>query len=107
VPELEARVKSLETALEAEKASKAEALTVAESRLKEIELSAREAERKVEEAEAAVAAAGTAPVAAAAAPGMVTEAEAREAAVTWLRGQIGALRQEIGQQTASDSKEGS
>jgi hypothetical protein len=96
VPELEARVKSLETALEAEKASKAEALTIAENRLKEIEMNARQAEHKIEEAEAAVAAAGTAPVAAAAAPGIVTEAEAREAAVNWLRGQIGALRQEIG-----------
>jgi len=94
-PQLEARIRALETALEAEKASKAEALTVAESRLKAIEESAREAEKRVEEAEAAVSEAGTAPVSVGAAPGVVTEAEAREAAVNWLRGQIGALRQEI------------
>ena len=106
-PELEARIKALETALEAEKASKAEALTIAESRLKAIEESAREAEKRVEEAEAAVAEAGTAPVAVGAAPGVVTEAEAREAAVNWLRGQIGALRQEIAKDPGPESGEGS
>jgi len=106
-PELEARIKALETALEAEKASKAEALTIAESRLKAIEESAREAEKRVEEAEAAVTEAGTAPVAVDAAPGVVTEAEAREAAVIWLRGQIGALRQEIGKSPTPESGEDS
>ncbi|MEX1219880.1 MAG: hypothetical protein WEB05_05785 [Solirubrobacterales bacterium] len=93
--ELEARIGSLEASLEAEKASKIEALTMAESRLKAIEESAREAERRVEEAEDSLAEAGTAPVAVEAVSGIVTEAEAREAAVTWLRGQIAAMRKEI------------
>ena len=105
--ELEARIRTLETSLEAEKASKIEALTIAESRLKAIEESAREAEKRVEEAEASLSEAGTAPVSVGAAPGMVTEAEAREAAVVWLRGQIAALRQEISKGDSSDAKGGS
>ena len=106
-PELEARIRSLEASLEAEKASKIEALTVAESRLKAIEESAREAEKRVEEAEASLSEAGTAPVAVEAASGIVTEAEAREAAVVWLRGQIAALRKEIAKDEPTESKGGS
>jgi uncharacterized protein YlxW (UPF0749 family) len=106
-PELEARIRSLEASLEAEKASKIEALTVAESRLKAIEESAREAEKRVEEAEASLSEAGTAPVAVEAASGIVTEAEAREAAVVWLRGQIAALRKEIARDEPTESKGGS
>jgi hypothetical protein len=94
-PELEARIKSLETALEAEKASRAEALTIAESRLKAIEQSARDAEKRVEEAEAAAASAGDATARGTPASTAATEAQAREAAVVWLRGQILALRMEI------------
>jgi len=104
--ELEARIRTLETSLEAEKASKIEVLTIAESRLKAIEESAREAEKRVEEAEASLSEAGTAPVSVEVAPGIVTEAEAREAAVVWLRGQISALRQEISKGEASDKKGG-
>jgi hypothetical protein len=35
----------------------------------------------------------------------VTEAEAREAAVNWLRGQIGALRQELSKEPGTSREE--
>jgi len=99
-PVLAARVTSLEAELAAEKAAKDEALTKAAARLQEIEQSAKLAEARVEAAEAAATEAkNQAQVQAAAAPAadgnQTADAEAREAAVNWLRGQIGALRQEI------------
>lgn len=96
-PVLSARVTSLEAELAAEKAAKDEALTKAAARLKEIEESARLAEARVEAAESAAAEVqAKARVAAPAQSGnSATEAQAREAAVDWLRGQISALRQEI------------
>ncbi|MDQ2623455.1 MAG: hypothetical protein M3Y45_10515, partial [Actinomycetota bacterium] len=95
-PVLAARVSSLEAELAAEKAAKTEALVKAEARLKEIESAASAAEERVAAAEAAAGAAAAAkepePLSSAADR---TEAEAREAAVAWLRGQIGALRKEL------------
>ncbi|MCO5315951.1 MAG: hypothetical protein M9938_07305 [Solirubrobacterales bacterium] len=98
---LAARVASLEAELVAEKAARDEALVTAETRLKEIEVKAREAEEKVAAAESA--AASTAPPAPVPPAGDRSEAEARQAAVTWLRGQIGALRKEMANQDRGDS----
>ena len=85
------------------------ALTRAAARLKEIEESAKLAEARVEAAETAASEAqNQARLQAAAAPAAGTgasEAEAREAAVIWLRGQISALRQEISR--SGESGEGS
>lgn len=96
-PVLSARVASLEAELAAEKASKEETLAMAAARLKEIEQAAKLAEARVEAAEAAATEAkNQAELSSAPAAGSAgTEAEAREAAVNWLRGQISALRQEI------------
>jgi len=95
-PVLAARVTSLEAELAAEKAAKDEALTKAAARLKEIEESAKLAEARVEAAETAATEARTKAEQAPAGDGSgATEAQAREAAVNWLRGQISALRQEI------------
>ena len=97
-PVLSARVTSLEAELAAEKASKQEALTKAAARLQEIEQSAKLAEARVEAAETAATEAQTQARTVSAQPAegnSASEAEAREAAVNWLRGQISALRQEI------------
>ncbi|HNA45408.1 MAG TPA: hypothetical protein PLO12_12410, partial [Solirubrobacterales bacterium] len=110
-PVLSARVTSLEAELAAEKAAKEEALTRAAARLKEIEESAKLAEARVEAAETAASEAqNQARLQAAAAPAAGTgasEAEAREAAVIWLRGQISALRQEISKSGDSGKDSGS
>ncbi|MCC6755988.1 MAG: hypothetical protein IT199_06415 [Solirubrobacterales bacterium] len=108
-PVLNARVAALEAELASEKASKEEALTRAAARLKEIEQSAKLAEARVEAAEVAATDAqrqAQANVAkAAGSANKATEAEAREAAVQWLRGQIAALRQEIAK-GGDESKDG-
>ena len=85
----------------AEKAAKTEALTKAEARLKSIETSAKEAEQRMSAAEQAAAEAKRAE---ATGP---SEAETREAAVSWLRGQIAALRQELGKSGSDNPGEGS
>lgn len=81
-----AEIRALEADLEKEKLSREQAIAAAESRLAEIEAQAEAAEQRVEEAErrAAAAQGTTADV----------EARAREAAATWLRGQIEAIRRE-------------
>lgn len=76
--ELEGEVSSLRSQLDDERREKTRAIEAAEARLREIETRATEVE-----AEAGRAASGP------------DAAELREAAVTWLRGQIVALRREI------------
>lgn len=78
VRELEGEVSSLRSQLEDERREKTRAIEAAEARLREIETRAAEVE-----ASAGQEAAGP------------NGAELREAAVTWLRGQIVALRREI------------
>ncbi len=78
IRELEGEVESLRTQVEEERREKTRAIEAAEARLKEIEARAAEVE-------AGAATEGSGPDA----------AELREAAVTWLRGQIVALRREI------------
>ncbi|MGK2931276.1 MAG: hypothetical protein ACSLFD_00630, partial [Solirubrobacterales bacterium] len=106
-----AKIAALEADLAAEKASKAEALSAAETRLKQIEASAQEAEQRIAAAEAAAAEKPAAVEAAelsselrAPTPAQADkiEAEARESAVNWLRGQIAALRHEIASTPATE-----
>lgn len=85
---MESEITSLKANLEAEKASKAEALAKAEVRVREIEAAAREAERKVDEARK------WAPEEARLEDKRAREAELREAAVLWLRGQVAAVREQ-------------
>ena len=114
-PVLSARITSLEAELAAEKASKEEALTRAAARLKDIEESAKLAEARVEAAETAAGEArkraeiqvATGPAASAVSTSGTSEAEAREAAVNWLRGQISALQQEISKSGDSGKDSGS
>ncbi|MCB0827473.1 MAG: hypothetical protein KDB62_01525 [Solirubrobacterales bacterium] len=96
-PEANRKITALQAELAAEKAAKAEALANAEARLKSIEDSAREAEERVAKAEQAAKAETPAH----------SEAETREAAVDWLRGQIAALRQEIHKGAAAGQEDGS
>lgn len=102
-PVLAARVAALEAELAAEKAAKAEALVKAEARLKEIEANARAAEERVAAATEAATAAPAPETATTESRGR-SEAETREAAVAWLRGQIGALRKELAGQGETPAK---
>jgi chromosome segregation ATPase len=79
-----------EEELRRERDAKAKAIAAAEERLTEIEAHAEAAERRVQEAErrAEKAAEGIADI----------KAEAREAAATWLRAQVEAIRREAGRQ---------
>lgn len=102
-PVLTARVAALEAELAAEKAAKTEALVKAEARLGEIESRAKAAEERVAAAAEAATAAKPVPEPAPDPSGR-SEAEAREAAVAWLRGQIGALRKELAGQDDPPAK---
>lgn len=90
VEELEGLRREHAEELERERIAKDQAIAAAESRLAEIEAQAEAAEKRVEEAERRAASAeGT---------NADLEARAREAAATWLRGQVEAIRREAARQ---------